>query len=189
MHQERRGTGRGVATDLGPIDFAAVARACGARGVRVEPTTQFEPALRAALAATDRRSSSSRSTGRWVSVDQPPRSDAATPTTSPPSGGLGRGGPGRAVRGRRRSRTRGSSTAPTGSTSSSRRSTGTTADPRPFVVLTVDLDAVGGPWRYDDPGSPYPHIYGPIARAAIVVVNVVERASDGRLTRLGDVTG
>ena len=63
------------------------------------------------------------------------------------------------------------------------------ADPRPFVALTVDLDALEVPWRYDVPGSPYPHIYGPIARGAIVVVNAVERASVGRFVRLGDVTG
>ena len=36
MWQDRRGTGQGVATDLGAIDFAAVARACGARGATVE---------------------------------------------------------------------------------------------------------------------------------------------------------
>ena len=36
------------------------------------------------------------------------------------------------------------------------------ADPRAFVALTVDLDAVGVPWRYDVAGSPYPHIYGAI---------------------------
>ena len=32
----------------------------------------------------------------------------------------------------------------------------------------MDLDALDVPWRYDVPGSPYPHIYGPIARAAIL---------------------
>ena len=34
------------------------------------------------------------------------------------------------------------------------------ADPRPFLALTLDLDALDVPWRYDDPGKPYPHIYG-----------------------------
>ena len=44
----RTGAGRasGVATELGPIDFAAVARP-RARGVRVERDADFEPALRA----------------------------------------------------------------------------------------------------------------------------------------------
>jgi acetolactate synthase I/II/III large subunit len=69
MWQDRRASGEGVATDLGPIDFAAVARGLGARGVRVERDAELEPALRQALAeerstvvhlAVDRR---------WVSVD------------------------------------------------------------------------------------------------------------------------
>jgi uncharacterized protein (DUF952 family) len=28
------------------------------------------------------------------------------------------------------------------------------ADPRPYLVLTIDLDRVGSPWRYDEPGRP-----------------------------------
>ena len=51
MWQERRGTGQGVATELGPVDFAAIARACGARGVTVEREDELEPALRQALVA------------------------------------------------------------------------------------------------------------------------------------------
>ena len=38
-----------TATELGPIDFAAIARACGAEGVRVSDDRSFEPALRAAI--------------------------------------------------------------------------------------------------------------------------------------------
>jgi acetolactate synthase-1/2/3 large subunit len=48
--QDRRPGGAAIATDLGPIDFVAVARACGARGIRVETDAAFEPALRQALA-------------------------------------------------------------------------------------------------------------------------------------------
>jgi acetolactate synthase I/II/III large subunit len=48
-YQERRPGGSAVATELGPIDFAAAARALGARGVRVEDDAVFEPALRQAL--------------------------------------------------------------------------------------------------------------------------------------------
>jgi acetolactate synthase-1/2/3 large subunit len=48
-YQERRPAGAAVATDLGPIDFAAAGRALGARGVRVEDDAGFEPALRQAL--------------------------------------------------------------------------------------------------------------------------------------------
>jgi uncharacterized protein (DUF952 family) len=58
-------------------------------------------------------------------------------------------------------------------------------DLRPFVALTVDLDALDVPWRYDVPGSPYPHIYGPIARTAILAVSPIQRRPDGRFDRLG----
>jgi acetolactate synthase I/II/III large subunit len=51
MYQDRRGgDGGAIATDLGPIDFGAIARACGARGVRVETNAAFEQAVRQALA-------------------------------------------------------------------------------------------------------------------------------------------
>ena len=43
------GAGSAIGTDLGPIDFAGVARALGARGTRVEDDAAFEPALRQAL--------------------------------------------------------------------------------------------------------------------------------------------
>jgi uncharacterized protein (DUF952 family) len=58
------------------------------------------------------------------------------------------------------------------------------ADPRSFLALTLDLDALGVPWRYDVPGSPYPHIYGPIERSAIVGVSRVDRDTDGRFAGL-----
>jgi uncharacterized protein (DUF952 family) len=53
-------------------------------------------------------------------------------------------------------------------------------DPRPYLVLTLDLDRIGSPWRYDVPGSPYPHVYGPIDRAAVVAVAPIGREPDGR---------
>jgi acetolactate synthase-1/2/3 large subunit len=72
MWQEGRGTGVGVASELGPVDFAAIARACGARGVRVEHDAEFEPALRAALAA-DRATVIQVTLDRaWLSIDQAP---------------------------------------------------------------------------------------------------------------------
>ncbi|MFL5680973.1 MAG: thiamine pyrophosphate-dependent enzyme [Chloroflexota bacterium] len=70
MHQDRRGPD-GAATDLGPIDFAAVARACGARGVKVESDDAFEPALRQALASDRATVIHLALDRRWVSVDQP----------------------------------------------------------------------------------------------------------------------
>jgi acetolactate synthase I/II/III large subunit len=62
-----------LGTDLGPIDFAAVARGLGARGVRVESDSGFEAALRQALATTDRPSVIQLALDRrWVSVDDHP---------------------------------------------------------------------------------------------------------------------
>jgi acetolactate synthase-1/2/3 large subunit len=49
MHQELRHPGRAVATDLGAIDFARVAAACGARAATVARDADVEPALAAAL--------------------------------------------------------------------------------------------------------------------------------------------
>lgn len=72
MHQDRRGDDSGVGTDLGPIDFAAVARALGAGGSRVETDDAFEGALRAALAADRPTVLHLVVDPRWVSVDEYP---------------------------------------------------------------------------------------------------------------------
>jgi uncharacterized protein (DUF952 family) len=48
-----------------------------------------------------------------------------------------------------------------------------------FVVLTVDLARISSPWRVEDAGRIYPHIFGPIDRAAIVAVVDAPRALDG----------
>lgn len=58
------------------------------------------------------------------------------------------------------------------------------ADRRAFLALTLDLDALDVPWRYDVARSPYPHIYGPIARSAVRAVSRVDRAPDGRFAGL-----
>ncbi len=58
------------------------------------------------------------------------------------------------------------------------------AHPRPFLALTLDLDALDVPWRYDVPGSPFPHVYGAIRRAAISAVSQVMRELDGRFLGL-----
>ena len=50
MHQERAYPGRVAATDLGRIDLAAFAAACGARGIRVAHDTDVEEAVASALA-------------------------------------------------------------------------------------------------------------------------------------------
>lgn len=53
------------------------------------------------------------------------------------------------------------------------------ADRRPFLVLTVDLDATGSPFRVEDPRGIYPHVFGPIRRRAILTVAALDRAPDG----------
>lgn len=69
MHQQREG--RDVtATELGPIDFAAVARAAGAQGGRVTRDAEFEPALRDALAANGPAVIQLEVDPRWVSPDE-----------------------------------------------------------------------------------------------------------------------
>jgi acetolactate synthase-1/2/3 large subunit len=50
-HQADRGTVAGLGTRLGPVDFAAVAEACGALGISVGSDEEFEPALLRALEA------------------------------------------------------------------------------------------------------------------------------------------
>jgi uncharacterized protein (DUF952 family) len=52
-------------------------------------------------------------------------------------------------------------------------------DPRDFVILTVDLDRVGSRWSVEDAGRIYPHVFGPIAREAIVSVVPAPRDPDG----------
>jgi acetolactate synthase-1/2/3 large subunit len=68
-HQERRGKGT-VGTDLGPIDFAAVAQAFGARGVRVERDDEFAPALRDALAQSGPTVLHLTLDRRWLAIDR-----------------------------------------------------------------------------------------------------------------------
>jgi acetolactate synthase-1/2/3 large subunit len=71
MWQARRGAGEGVATELGSVDFAAIARGLGARGVRVERDADLEPALRQALAEERSTVIQLPLDRAWVSVDQP----------------------------------------------------------------------------------------------------------------------
>jgi uncharacterized protein (DUF952 family) len=59
-------------------------------------------------------------------------------------------------------------------------------DPRAFLVLTVDLDRAGSRWTVEDAGGIYPHLFGPIAREAIVMVAPAPRADDGTFVAFGD---
>jgi uncharacterized protein (DUF952 family)/uncharacterized protein YciI len=58
-------------------------------------------------------------------------------------------------------------------------------DPRALLVLTVDLDATGSAWRFDDQGGLYPHVYGMIAPAAILRAQPIPRAADGTFEAFG----
>ncbi len=58
-------------------------------------------------------------------------------------------------------------------------------DPRPYVLVTVDLDATGSAWRFDDDKGIYPHIYGTIAPAAILGEQAFPRAADGTFVAFG----
>ena len=69
MHQGNEGRDY-VATDLGPIDFTAVARACGALGVHVTRDADFEPALITALAARLPTVIQLELDRRWISPDR-----------------------------------------------------------------------------------------------------------------------
>jgi acetolactate synthase-1/2/3 large subunit len=70
MHQDRRPGSEALGTDLGPVDFTAIARACGARGARVDSDDAFEPALRQALASDRPTVIQLALDRRWMSVDQ-----------------------------------------------------------------------------------------------------------------------
>jgi uncharacterized protein (DUF952 family) len=62
-------------------------------------------------------------------------------------------------------------------------------DPQPFLVLTVDLDATGSPWRFDDPERRFPHVYGPIDPAAVLEVRRMVRDADGEFTGFAALDG
>jgi uncharacterized protein (DUF952 family) len=61
-----------------------------------------------------------------------------------------------------------------------------TGDPRPYLALTIAIDKLTSPVRYDDPGRIFPHIYGPINRAAVVSKRSVTRGSGGSFVAIAD---
>lgn len=52
-------------------------------------------------------------------------------------------------------------------------------DPRAYVILTIDLERVRTPWRYDDADARFPHIYGPLNLDAVMRVEEFPREADG----------
>jgi uncharacterized protein (DUF952 family) len=57
-------------------------------------------------------------------------------------------------------------------------------DPRPYLVLTLDVDRLQSPVRYEDPGQIYPHVYGPINLDAVIDVRRVVRLADGSFSEI-----
>ena len=60
------------------------------------------------------------------------------------------------------------------------------ADPRPHVVLDVDLARVSAPAIYEDEARQFPHVYGPIEREAVRRVRRMTRAADGTFLGIGE---
>ncbi|MGI9252903.1 MAG: DUF952 domain-containing protein [Thermomicrobiales bacterium] len=61
-----------------------------------------------------------------------------------------------------------------------------TADPRPYLVLEVDLDAVTAETIYEDPDDRFPHVYGPLNLDAVTGVRRVIRDANGSFVAIGD---
>lgn len=59
-------------------------------------------------------------------------------------------------------------------------------DPRQFLILTIDLDAAGSPWRIEDERGIYPHIFGAIERAAVVGISPAARNAAGEFLPFDD---
>ncbi len=52
-------------------------------------------------------------------------------------------------------------------------------NPEPHLYLYIDKALVRSPIRYDDVTRRYPHIYGPLNRAAILAARPARRSADG----------
>jgi acetolactate synthase-1/2/3 large subunit len=79
-HQMLRGGPGGLATRLGAMDFAAIARACGALGLSVNSDDEFEPALRQAIEAGRPAVLHLALDPRWTVPDASPSSDEVAST-------------------------------------------------------------------------------------------------------------
>lgn len=51
-------------------------------------------------------------------------------------------------------------------------------EPGHHLVLTIALDRLSSPWRYDG-DERYPHVYGPLDRTAITEVRRIRRDAEG----------
>jgi uncharacterized protein (DUF952 family) len=53
------------------------------------------------------------------------------------------------------------------------------SDPRPYVMLVIDIERVEARVIYEDAHRMFPHIHGRLNRNAIVDVRTIERTQDG----------
>jgi len=60
-------------------------------------------------------------------------------------------------------------------------------DPRPYLLLTIDLGRITSEVRYDDDSGRFPHVYGPLDREAIIAIQCVERNPEGALTGVAPI--
>ncbi|HEX2282894.1 MAG TPA: DUF952 domain-containing protein [Thermomicrobiales bacterium] len=58
-------------------------------------------------------------------------------------------------------------------------------DPRPYLVLEIDLERVAAPVIYENDEGRYPHIYGPLEPHVVRRVYRIERAADGTFVGIG----
>jgi acetolactate synthase-1/2/3 large subunit len=208
MHQAARGTGVGVATELGPLDIVRIAEGFGARGVRAEDDEAFETALRDALVADGPTVIHLPLDRRWVSIDDHPgKVDAAPAATSDETDAPRDDSAGAEPASSVAAPTltyhlmpaevweaapddadyEPASLATEGFVHCTDGVDGLRAsgdrhyrdDPRPFLVATIDLDRLAGAWHYDDADRRFPHIYRSIPRVAVVRVVPAPRAEDG----------
>ena len=59
-------------------------------------------------------------------------------------------------------------------------------DPRPYLVLEVDLGQVASPVTYEDGERRFPHIHGPLERHVVRRICRMKRAADGRFVAIGE---
>lgn len=59
-------------------------------------------------------------------------------------------------------------------------------DPRPYLLLTIDLGAVSAETVYEDPDNRFPHIYGHLPTASVMAIRRVLRDQTGRFTGIGE---
>ena len=52
-------------------------------------------------------------------------------------------------------------------------------DPRPFVILALEMSKIFPDVRYDDPDELFPHIHGPSNTGAVIAQTTIERSADG----------